>query len=201
MLRAETCRGCTLETVVWKKTVCSACLAALQSVRFAEASLSILWLPACVLFLQPGCQNNKEVRNMVSPCSFSQLSQTKTLSCSLPPVFLWSGTIASFLLYGSVYLAIRHQFISCNCSVKSAIYTSAHLVGIAGRRSGNYRLGLTPFCWRDELEADGVHNQMSEIARYLSLFFFVSSRERASYCTSLCVPVQFANGEMRYNVK
>lgn len=154
-----------------KKPVCSACLAAVQSVRFAEASLSILWLPACVLFLQPGCQNNEEVRNMVSPCSFSQLSQTKTLSRSLPPVFLWSGTIASFQLHGSVYLAIRHQFISCNCSVKSAIYTSAHLVGIAGCRSGNYRLGLTPFCWRDELEADGVHNQMSEIARYLFLFF------------------------------
>lgn len=129
-------------------------------------------LHVCFFFFQPGCQNNEEVSKIVSPCSLSQLSQTKTLGRSLPPMFLWSGTIKSFQLYGSVYLAIRHQFILCNCSVKSAIYTSAHLVGIAGRRSGNYRLGLTPFCWQDELEADGVHNQMSEIARYVFFFLY-----------------------------
>lgn len=52
-------------------------------------------------------------------------------------------------------------------------------------------------CWLDVLEADTAQSDEQNGL----LAFFASSPKRASYCPSLCVPVQFANGEMRYNVK
>lgn len=122
-----------------KKQVCSECcasLAAVQSAQGAEASV-LRASVVCTWAFSPGRMSEDGTTRRSLPNK-----DTLPLTSSTAPLLEDNSVVSG---YGSVYLAIQHPVISCNYSVKSAIYTSAHLVGVAGRISGNYRFALTPF--------------------------------------------------------
>lgn len=118
-----------------KKQVCSACLAAVQSAQGAEASV-LRASVVCAWAFSPGRMSEDGTTRRSLPNK-----DTLPLTSSTAPLLEDNSVVSG---YGSVYLAIQHPVISCNYSVKSAIYTSAHLVGVAGRIPGNYRFALTP---------------------------------------------------------